>query len=184
MGERPTDPEPGDAALAEPLAALLEWVPEESGRLRRILLRAAGGAASRGAEIEDLLQDVWLRAFGKLDGLKARDRPGVRSWLARIARNCCHDVLRRGGATAGGGLEAESSALARDGRQGRHDRHESRGGVLRRLAPEERLILWMRGTQDLPWDVVRLVLRKPTVRVARSLYSQARHRVPVLVSLH
>jgi hypothetical protein len=31
---------------------------------------------------------------------------------------------------------------------------------------------------------VRLVMRKSSVRVARGVYSQARHRVPVLGSLY
>jgi len=42
---------------------------------------------------EDVVQDVWIRAFG---ALRADERPmQVRPWLYRIAHNRCMDVLRR-----------------------------------------------------------------------------------------
>ena len=160
-------------------------IADEDERLRRIIRGAVGTGVKRSTEVDDLIQEVWLRVFAKLDGLKARDLPGLRSWLRRIARNCCHDALRRGGQRSESpGLESEAALSGLGGRRQDYEHHESRTRVLTRLAPEERLVLWLRGTQSLSWETTRLILRKPSARVARGVYAQARHRVPVLGSLY
>ena len=45
------------------------------------------------ADAQDLAQDVFLRAYEKLDHLRDPDRFG--KWLVRIARLRCHEWLRR-----------------------------------------------------------------------------------------
>jgi RNA polymerase sigma-70 factor (ECF subfamily) len=45
------------------------------------------------ADAEDLAQEVFLRAYQRLDQLKCRDRVG--NWLAAIARSTCQDWHRR-----------------------------------------------------------------------------------------
>lgn len=175
-------PMDGCSSAAEPFQ---QWVDCESDRLRGIIRGAIGRRAAKGAETEDLLQEVWVRVFSKLDTLKARDLPGVRCWLTRIARNCCHDALRRAGhARWSAGPEAEASLPSADDTGQEGEGHDSRSRILTRLAPDERIVLWLRGTQGLGWETVRLVLRKPSVRIARTLYARARHRVPVLGSLY
>ena len=136
-------------------------------------------------DIDDLMQEVWVRVFAKLDGLKARDMAGLRSWLRQIARNCCHDALRRRGQRSESAVaEPEAPFAESSDRRQDHEHHETRTRVLTRLAPEERVVLWLRGTQSLPWETVRLIMRKASARVARGVYSQAKHRVPVLGSLY
>src|SRR6478735_1967618 len=50
------------------------------------------GAASR-ADAEDVLQDVFVRAYFSL---RADDRPmAARAWLYRVAHNRCIDSMRR-----------------------------------------------------------------------------------------
>ena len=50
------------------------------------------------ANAEDVLQDVYMRAYG---ALRADDRPvAVRAWLYRVAHNRCIDELRRPGCPA------------------------------------------------------------------------------------
>lgn len=45
-----------------------------------------------GADVEDVLQEVFLRVVRRLDTLRATERPEV--WLFQIARNALNDVLR------------------------------------------------------------------------------------------
>jgi RNA polymerase sigma-70 factor (ECF subfamily) len=160
-------------------------IADEDERLRRIIRGTVGTRVKRSTEVDDLIQEVWLRVFSRLDGLKARDVAGLRSWLRRIARNCCHDALRRAGQRSElPGLELEPPLSGSGGRRQAHEHHESRTRVLTRLAPEERIVLWLRGTQSLSWETTRLILRKPSARVARGVYAHAKHRVPVLGSIY
>lgn len=45
------------------------------------------------ADAEDLMQDVFMRAMGQIDGL--REPGAVGGWLATIARNAAYDYRRR-----------------------------------------------------------------------------------------
>lgn len=45
-------------------------------------------------EAEDVVQETFLRAWRSRDGFHGRS--GFRTWLYRIATNCCRDALRRG----------------------------------------------------------------------------------------
>jgi len=46
-------------------------------------------------DAEDVFQEVFARAFERLDTL--RDGDALRSWIAQTARNCAVDTLRRSG---------------------------------------------------------------------------------------
>jgi RNA polymerase sigma-70 factor (ECF subfamily) len=59
-----------------------------AGRLYSLLVRMAGSAE----EAEDLLQDVFLLAYRKLDGFRGDSSLGT--WLYRMAVNHCLDFLR------------------------------------------------------------------------------------------
>jgi RNA polymerase sigma-70 factor (ECF subfamily) len=48
--------------------------------------------ARRESEVEDIAQEIWLRAFQKLDGFRG-DAP-FEHWLMRMAVNVCYDFLR------------------------------------------------------------------------------------------
>jgi RNA polymerase sigma-70 factor, ECF subfamily len=73
----------GDAASFEPL------VQKHSPRLFAMARRYA----RRESEVEDIVQDVWLKAFEKLSSYRA-EAP-FEHWLMRLAVHTCYDCLRR-----------------------------------------------------------------------------------------
>ena len=85
----PTDPELVAAWRAGSEAAAGHLVQRHAAALGRYL--AAGGAAS--AEVEDLVQDTFFKAFRGLDGW--RGDGSFRGWLFRIAGNLLKDRFRQ-----------------------------------------------------------------------------------------
>jgi len=80
---------------------------------KEIVFRICLGFSRNAADAEDLTQDVYLKAYQKLDGLKDPDLK--KEWLFRIARNTCLDhhkklAVRR----AFLGRAEESGALSED----------------------------------------------------------------------
>ena len=72
----------GDAASFEPLVA--KYSPRVFATARRY--------ARRESEIEDIVQEVWLKAFHKLKGF--RGEAPFEHWLMRLAVRTCYDFLR------------------------------------------------------------------------------------------
>jgi RNA polymerase sigma-70 factor, ECF subfamily len=73
----------GDAASFEPLVTA--YSPRLFAMARRY--------ARRESEVEDIVQEVWLKAFEKLRSFRG-DAP-FEHWLARLAVRTCYDFLRR-----------------------------------------------------------------------------------------
>jgi RNA polymerase sigma-70 factor (ECF subfamily) len=73
----------GDAASFEPLVG--KYSPRVFATARRY--------ARRESEIEDIVQEVWIKAFQKLAGFRG-DAP-FEHWLMRLAVHTCYDFLRR-----------------------------------------------------------------------------------------
>jgi RNA polymerase sigma-70 factor, ECF subfamily len=73
----------GDAASFEPLVE--KYSPRVFATARRY--------ARRESEIEDIVQEVWIKAFHKLAGFRG-DAP-FEHWLMRLAVHTCYDFLRR-----------------------------------------------------------------------------------------
>jgi RNA polymerase sigma-70 factor (ECF subfamily) len=72
----------GDAASFEPLVA--KYSPRVFATARRY--------ARRESEIEDIVQEVWLKAFHKLKSF--RGEAPFEHWLMRLAVRTCYDFLR------------------------------------------------------------------------------------------
>ena len=72
----------GDAASFEPLVA--KYSPRVFATARRY--------ARRESEIEDIVQEVWLKAFDKLKSF--RGEAPFEHWLVRMAVRTCYDFLR------------------------------------------------------------------------------------------
>lgn len=72
----------GDAASFEPLVQ--KYSPRVFATARRY--------ARRESEIEDIVQEVWLKAFDKLKGF--RGEAPFEHWLMRMAVRTCYDFLR------------------------------------------------------------------------------------------
>jgi len=72
----------GDAASFEPL--IQKYSPRVFATARRY--------ARRESEVEDIVQEVWLKAFQKLNGF--RGEAPFEHWLMRLAVRTCYDFLR------------------------------------------------------------------------------------------
>src|SRR5580704_10441720 len=72
----------GEAASFEPL--IRKYSPRVFATARRY--------ARRESEVEDIVQDVWLKAFQKLASFRG-DAP-FEHWLMRLAVHTCYDFLR------------------------------------------------------------------------------------------
>ncbi len=72
----------GDAASFEPLVE--QYSPRLFATARRY--------ARRESEVEDIVQEVWLKAFNKLSSFRG-DAP-FEHWLMRLAVRTCYDFLR------------------------------------------------------------------------------------------
>ena len=72
----------GDAASFEPLVE--KYSPRVFATARRY--------ARRESEVEDIVQEVWLKAFERLRSYRA-EAP-FEHWLMRLAVNACYDSLR------------------------------------------------------------------------------------------
>ncbi len=72
----------GDAASFEPLVE--KYSPRVFATARRY--------ARRESEVEDIVQEIWLKAFEKLRSFRA-DAP-FEHWLMRVAVRTCYDSLR------------------------------------------------------------------------------------------
>jgi RNA polymerase sigma-70 factor, ECF subfamily len=91
--ETPAILQDSDVALVQ---ASQQGDTEAFGNLYRRYARMVHGvllARVRPAEVEDLVQDVFLRALPRLGGLRDASRFGP--WLAAIARNIATDYYRR-----------------------------------------------------------------------------------------
>src|SRR4249920_1710780 len=72
----------GDAASFEPLVQ--KYSPRVFATARRY--------ARRDSEIEDIVQEVWIKAFQKLSSF--RGEAPFEHWLMRMAVRTCYDFLR------------------------------------------------------------------------------------------
>jgi RNA polymerase sigma-70 factor (ECF subfamily) len=72
----------GDAASFEPLVE--KYSPRVFATARRY--------ARRESEVEDIVQDIWLKAFEKLNSF--RGEAPFEHWLMRLAVRTCYDALR------------------------------------------------------------------------------------------
>src|SRR5947207_3835288 len=72
----------GDAASFEPLIG--KYSPRVFATARRY--------ARRESEVEDIVQEVWLKAFQKLKSF--RGEAPFEHWLMRLAVRTCYDFLR------------------------------------------------------------------------------------------
>jgi RNA polymerase sigma-70 factor (ECF subfamily) len=72
----------GDAASFEPLVQ--KYSPRVFATVRRY--------ARRESEVEDIVQDIWLKAFDRLNSF--RNEAPFEHWLMRLAVRTCYDALR------------------------------------------------------------------------------------------
>jgi RNA polymerase sigma factor (sigma-70 family) len=134
----------------------------------RLLAYARQMLSGRGGDIEDAVQDVFVRAYA---GLRASDRDLVlRAWLYRVAHNRCVDELRRPQPhqTPTRGWSADPATAL-----------EQRESLQRlvidigRLPEQQRSALLMRELSGMPYDEVAEVLGV-SIPAVKSLLVRAR----------
>ena len=145
----------GDTASFEPL------VQKYSARLFGMARRYA----RRESEVEDIVQDIWLKAFGNLNTF--RGEAPFEHWLMRLAVRTCYDSLRshrRNRETTFTELtEPEEDWLDRfisEPESARVDAEGARqlvGRLLEQLSPSARLIITLAGIEERsPKEIAKL----------------------------
>jgi len=128
----------GDADACRDLVGRLHpWV---TGRVRNQIRRIA--------DVEDVVQEVFLRIFVKLD--QFRGEQPFHHWLGRLTVNACYDWLRRQKArpaiTASDLSDSDRSLLDHTlANDESGDHHDTRAGLLDRLVaslkPREQIVI-------------------------------------------
>ena len=138
----------GDAASFEPLVQ--RYSPRVFATARRY--------ARRESEVEDIAQEVWLKAFEKLGSFR-REAP-FEHWLMRLTVRTCYDFLRahqRNRESSFSDLtEPENDWLERFMTQPESASENAEaarlliGRVLERLSPQARLVITLLEIEDRP----------------------------------
>src|SRR5262245_43205441 len=136
----------GDTASFEPL--IEKYSPRVFATARRY--------ARRESEVDDIVQEVWLKAFQKLGSFR-REAP-FEHWLMRLTVRTCYDFLRahqRNRESSFSELsEAETDWLERFGRQPEATEENADAAqalvarVLEQLSPSARLIITLLEIED------------------------------------
>jgi len=64
------------------------------GPLRLYVRARLGASLARSVEVDDIVQETWIRAFGALDRFEGRAEGDLRRWLATLARHALADAAR------------------------------------------------------------------------------------------
>jgi len=136
----------GDAASFEPLVQ--KYSPRVFATARRY--------ARRESEVEDIAQEVWLKAFEKLNSF--RGEAPFEHWLMRMTVRTCYDFLRghqrNREATFSDLTESENDWLERFVTQPESVRENAEAArllvarVLERLSPSARLVITLLEIED------------------------------------
>jgi RNA polymerase sigma-70 factor (ECF subfamily) len=136
----------GDAASFEPLVQ--KYSPRVFATARRY--------ARRESEVEDIAQEVWLKAFEKLNSFRA-EAP-FEHWLMRLTVRICYDFLRRHQRNRESAFsdltEPENDWLERFAAQPESASENADaarllvGRVLERLSPSARLVITLLEIED------------------------------------
>jgi RNA polymerase sigma-70 factor (ECF subfamily) len=176
----------GDATSFEPL--VLKYSPRLFAMARRY--------ARRESEVEDIMQEIWLKAFQKLGGF--RGEAPFEHWLMRLAVRTCYDFLRahqrNREAPFSDLTDSESDWLDRFAAEptGSAERSDAArqlvGRILDQLSPPARLVITLleieeRSVKEIAtltgWSVplvkvrafrARAEMRKVLARIAREKY--------------
>src|SRR4051812_50117547 len=102
-------------------------------------------------DAEDVLQDVFVRAFGALR--RDRREVNVRAWLYRVAHNRCVDQLRRPVPPPADVFDVSRTPIADPMAEAeRRDDLKRLVEDVRRLPTQQRSVLLMRELEGLPYS--------------------------------
>ncbi len=137
------DADPDDSLVAATLEGDDDAFAEIVRRHKRRVFATASRFARDAHQLEDLCQEVFLRAFRHL-GKFRRDAP-FEHWLARLTVSACYDFLRRErrhrGQLSLDEMEFDLRDLSADAALNADRAREIVQWALTQLSPDERLIL-------------------------------------------
>jgi len=116
----------------------------------------------RDHDAEDVFQDVFARAYERLDRL--RDDESFRPWLAQLTRNACIDRLRSGSREEAAGDELAPAGV--DEALGQLDEALAVREALGRLSPDCREILDRFFARDESYRTIGAALDLPSGTIA------------------
>jgi RNA polymerase sigma-70 factor (ECF subfamily) len=162
----------GDRASFEPLVR--KYSPRVFGTARRY--------ARREVEVEDIVQETWLKAYEKLGGF--RGEAPFEHWLMRLAVRTCFDFLRghqRNRETSFSEMtDSETDWLERYACSPDTASEEADGArqlvnrVLEQLSPQARLVITLLEIEDRPVkEIARLTGWSPTLVKVRAFRARA-----------
>ena len=165
----------GDADSFEPL--IQKYSPRVFATARRY--------ARRESEVEDIVQEVWLKAFQKLDSF--RGEAPFEHWLMRLAVRTCYDFLRahqRNRESSFSDLsQAESEWLGRFISGAEPDKEQSEAArllverILGELSPAARLVITLLEIEDRPVkEIAKLTGWSTTLVKVRAFRARAEMR--------
>jgi RNA polymerase sigma-70 factor (ECF subfamily) len=178
----PATPPPADADLVRAYRAgderaATSLVNRHAGPLARFL--SAAGAA--GGDVDDLVQETFIRAFRALDGW--RGEAAFRSWLLSIASNLLKDQFRKHRGRTLIPIE-ESDLPAQDDPAASLDATEAERRLMDGLATLPRLqreVFLLRAQQGMDYESIARSL-DTTAGAARVHYHHAVKRLKELVA--
>ncbi len=134
------------------------YIPEEEG-LHRVAYRLLGSWE----EAEDVVQDLYIKLWGRLDELDHVRSP--QAWCLILLRNMCVDHIRKRG---GQQTVALSDTLPEADVRERSDRLDRVLELIRSLPPKDRELLRLRLAENLSYEEIsrRTGLNKIGLRVA------------------
>lgn len=149
-------------------------------RLYRLAFRLTAGKA----EAEDLVQELLLKVYGKLDDLVAIDEPG--SWLCRVMYNLFIDERRRYARRRV--AIVDEGMLPRDGLEGlpgsddpvrdqrRREKLAGLSRALAKLSEEHRIVVLLHDTEGYKLEEIQSITGTPLGTVKSRLH-RARARL-------
>jgi len=146
----------------------------------------------RTVDVDDIVQQAYVRAFRSTTRLRTRRGAALRAWLFRIARNLVIDDSRRIGRAMLAALDELGGDPSSDGMGGLGDRarglrersvvdaRDHRDVALRGilvLRRDEQLALVLRDFQAVSWPTATRLLSRPSEKAARNLHLRGRARL-------
>lgn len=187
-----TSPSPAHPTAEPPDAELVALVSggDESAfedlfnRHRRRVVLIASRFFHQPEEIEEIVQQSFVKAYFALDNFSNRQETSFASWLARIAFNSCYDELRRMKRRPESSMSAvskEEAARLREQLRASDDvefttiSRDLAAKLLSRLSPEDRLVLVMLDAEGMSvseiaghtkWSVSKVKVRAHRARTS------------------
>lgn len=168
-----------ERARAGDTRAFTELVERHGAAVKRVAARVGGLANA-----DDVVQDVFLRAYHRLDGFEATG--SFRSWLLRIAHNAAVDeATRRLPEPVDPQSEAHEGPTSPDEREPvsrlealeRRERMQIKLGALR---PQHRAVLVLRDVEGLSYEEIASVTDTPLGSVKGRIHRARSELIDVL----